>query len=191
MNIGVLAVQGSFKEHGQVLENLVESVNLVRKPSELKTLDGLVIPGGESTTIGDFLGKKGLASVIKPELPIFGTCAGMIVLAKKITGERKKGQSLLKMMDIKMERNAYGRQTESFEADIKLSWDDKPFHGVFIRAPKITNHSPDVTVLARYKDSPVFVRQGNNLACSFHPELTEDDRIHRYFIEEVVKNKEV
>ena len=188
MIVGVLAVQGSFAEHVQVLRGLVEEIRLVRSPEELEGLSGLVIPGGESTTIGDFLGKYGLAESIDDGLPIFGTCAGMILLAKKMVGKQKEGQSLLKKMDITVERNAYGRQTESFEAGVKLDWDARPYPGVFIRAPRITKHAEDVKVLAWRGDTAVLVRQGKYLACSFHPELTDDDRIHRYFIEEVVKN---
>ena len=188
MIVGVLAVQGSFAEHMQVLRGLAVDVRLVRSPEELRGVSALVIPGGESTTIGDFLDKQGLADAIEEGLPIFGTCAGMILLAKKMVGKQKEGQSLLKKMDITVERNAYGRQTESFEADVKLAWDDRPFPGVFIRAPRIAEYSEDVSVLARRGDAAVLVRQGRYLACAFHPELTDDDRIHRYFIEEVAKN---
>ncbi|GBE19165.1 glutamine amidotransferase subunit PdxT [archaeon BMS3Abin16] len=188
MIVGVLAVQGSFAEHMQVLRGLAVDVRLVRSPEELRGVSALVIPGGESTTIGDFLDKQGLGDAIEAGLPIFGTCAGMILLAKKMVGKQKEGQSLLKKMDITVERNAYGRQTESFEADVKLAWDARPFPGVFIRAPRIAEYSEDVSVLARRGDAAVLVRQGRYLACAFHPELTDDDRIHRYFIEEVAKN---
>ncbi len=185
MIIGVLAVQGSFAEHMQVLRGLASEVRLVRSPEELDGLSALVIPGGESTTIGDFLGRHGLAEAINADLPIFGTCAGMIVLAKKMVGKQKEGQSLLKKMDITVERNAYGRQTESFEGEIRLAWDDTPFPGVFIRAPRIAEYAEDVKVLAWRGDAAVLVQQEKYLACAFHPELTDDDRIHRYFIEEV------
>jgi 5'-phosphate synthase pdxT subunit len=186
MIVGVLAVQGSFVEHMQVLRGLVDEVRLVRSSDDLKGLSALVIPGGESTTIGDFLGKHGLSQAIDSNLPIFGTCAGLIILAKKMVGRQKEGQSLLKKMDITVERNAYGRQTESFEAGVKLEWDAQPFSGVFIRAPRIAEYSDDVSVLAWRGDVPVMVRQDRYLACSFHPELTDDERIHRYFIENVV-----
>jgi pyridoxal 5'-phosphate synthase pdxT subunit len=188
MIVGVLAVQGSFAEHMQVLRGLGVDVRLVRSPEELRGVSALVIPGGESTTIGDFLGKEGLADAIDDGLAIFGTCAGMIILAKKMVGKQKEGQSLLKKMDITVERNAYGRQTESFEGEIRLAWDDQPFPGVFIRAPRIAEYAKDVKVLAWRGDVPVMVRQNRYLACSFHPELTDDERIHKYFIEEVVKN---
>ncbi len=188
MIVGVLAVQGSFAEHMQVLRGLAVDVRLVRSPEELRGVSALVIPGGESTTIGDFLDKQGLGDAIEAGLPIFGTCAGMILLAKKMVGKQKEGQSLLKKMDITVERNAYGRQTESFEADVKLAWDDRPFPGVFIRAPRIAEYSKDVSVLAWRGGAAALVQQGRYLGCSFHPELTDDDRIHRYFIEEVAKN---
>jgi 5'-phosphate synthase pdxT subunit len=187
MIVGVLAVQGSFAEHMQVLQGLVEEVRLVRSPDDLKGLTALVIPGGESTTIGDFLGKHGLSQAIDSDIPIFGTCAGLIILAKKMVGKQKEGQSLLKKMDITVERNAYGRQTESFEGEISLQWDDTPFPGIFIRAPRITEYAKDVKVLAWNNKAPVLVQQEKYLACSFHPELTDDVRIHRYFIEEVAK----
>jgi 5'-phosphate synthase pdxT subunit len=186
MIIGVLAVQGSFAEHMQVLSGLVDEVRLVRRTDDLKGLLALVIPGGESTTIGDFLGKHGLSQAIDDGLPIFGTCAGLIILAKKIVGGQKEGQSLLKKMDITVERNAYGRQTESFEGEISLAWSDTPFPGVFIRAPRIAEYTKDVSVLAWHNKAPVLVQQDKYLACAFHPELTDDVRIHRYFIEEVV-----
>jgi 5'-phosphate synthase pdxT subunit len=188
MIVGVLAVQGSFAEHIHVLNGLVEEARLVRKPSELKDLDALIIPGGESTTIGEFLNKRGLATAMNGDLPIFGTCAGLIVLANKLTGKKKEGQGLLKRLEIEVERNAYGRQTESFEDEVRLTWSSAPFRGVFIRAPKILKYSPDVKVLAWRKKTPVLVRQGNNLACAFHPELTSDSRVHKYFIEKVVKS---
>ncbi len=184
MIVGVLAVQGSFYEHKQVLEGLVDEVRLVRRPEELEGVSGLVIPGGESTTIGEFLSSNGLAQAIKDK-PIFGTCAGLIVLASKLRGE-KKGQFLLKMMDAEVERNAYGRQVESFEADLRLDWDKKPYRGVFIRAPKIVKYAPHVKVLAWLDKHPVMIRGGNRMACAFHPELGSDDRIHRYFIDEVI-----
>jgi 5'-phosphate synthase pdxT subunit len=188
MIVGVLAVQGSFAEHIHVLNGLVEEARLVRKPSELKDLNALIIPGGESTTIGEFLDKRGLAKAINEDLPIFGTCAGLIVLANKLIGKKKEGQGLLKRLEIEVERNAYGRQKESFESEILLEWDDKPFQGVFIRAPKIRKYSPDVKVLAWRNKIPVLVRQDKVLASAFHPELTDDVRVHKYFLEEIVKN---
>jgi 5'-phosphate synthase pdxT subunit len=186
MIVGVLAVQGSFAEHMQVLQGLVEEVKLVRRLKDLEGVSGLVIPGGESTTIGDFLEKQRLAQSIKDNLPIFGTCAGLIVLAKNLVGKQKEGQGLLKRMEIEVERNAYGRQMESFEDQICLTWSDKSYNGVFIRAPKIMKYSSKVEVLGWHDTAPVMIRQDKTLACAFHPELTDDARIHRYFIEEVV-----
>jgi 5'-phosphate synthase pdxT subunit len=189
MIVGVLAVQGSFAEHMQALQGLAVEARIVRSLEELERLSALIIPGGESTTIGDFLGKNGLSQAIDSDLPIFGTCAGLIILAKKIIGKRKEGQSLLKKMDITVERNAFGRQTESFEGDVSLAWDRTPFKGVFIRAPRIVEYAKDVKVLAWHNNEPVLIQQEKFLACSFHPELTEDVRIHKYFIEEIVKNE--
>ena len=188
MKVGVLAVQGSFAEHAHVLKGLVEEVRLVRRADELRDISALVIPGGESTTIGGFIGKQDFTAAIGKDLPVFGTCAGLIALAKKIEGRHKEGQGLLKRMDILVERNAYGRQRESFEDEIRLTWDKKPFRGVFIRAPKIIRYSPDVKVLAWHEKDPVLVQQGSDLACAFHPELTDDVRIHKYFIEKVAEN---
>lgn len=189
MIIGVLAVQGSFAEHMHVLEGLVKEVKLVRRPRDLEGVSALVIPGGESTTIGDFLENQRLAMSINNNLPIFGTCAGLIVLAKNLVGKQKGGQGLLKRMEIVVERNAYGRQTESFEDEIRLTWSDKSYNGVFIRAPKIMKYSSNVEVLGWHNKTPVMIRQDKTLACAFHPELTDDVRIHRYFIKEVVKNE--
>jgi 5'-phosphate synthase pdxT subunit len=187
MIIGVLAVQGSFHEHKGVLKDLVEEVRLVRTPEELKGISGLVIPGGESTTIGEFLIKKGISKELEAGIPIFGTCAGLIVLARKLAGKQKNGQGLLKRLDIEVERNAYGRQRESFEGEVSLKWDDTPFPGLFIRAPRIAKFSPDVKILAWLNNAPVMVKQGNVLACAFHPELTSDVRIHQYFIENIIE----
>jgi 5'-phosphate synthase pdxT subunit len=188
MIVGVLAIQGSFDEHMQALKGLVDEVRLVRSPSELEGLSALVIPGGESTTIGRFLKNQRLTQAIPRALPVFGTCAGLIVLAKNLVGRQKEGQGLLKRMEIEVERNAYGPQKESFEGEVQLTWNDEPFQGVFIRAPKIIKYSQDVKVLAWHNSTPVLIRQDSDLACAFHPELTDDDRIHRYFLEEVVKN---
>jgi len=186
MLVGVLSVQGSFMEHAQLLREMGCRVRAVKAVEDLQGLSGLIIPGGESTTIASLLKRNKLAGALPPQLPIFGTCAGMIMLARRLLGRHKEGQGLLKRMDIEVERNAYGRQRESFEADVELSWDARPFRAVFIRAPRIVKHGPDVKVLAWHKATPVLARQGSNLACAFHPELTEDDRVHRYFVEELI-----
>ena len=183
MRIGVLALQGDFEEHCFILKKLgVESVE-VRLPRDLEKLDGIIIPGGESTTIGklarqyQFIDKlKELASCI----PVWGTCAGMVFMAREVGFD----QPVLGVIDMEVERNAFGRQVESFEEDLEIAGLEEPaFPGVFIRAPVVKNVGPNVTVLCRVNDGRIVaVRQGNLMATSFHPELTSDDRLHRYFI---------
>ena len=184
MKVGVLALQGAFREHRVMLEQCgVEAVE-IRKPEELDSVAGLIIPGGESTTIGKMLVDWGLMEKIKSRasegMAIYGTCAGMIVLAKDIIGSN---QPRLGLMDIKVRRNATGRQRESFEADLQVpEFGPEPVRAVFIRAPYIENVGPEVKVLAWVDKHAVVARQGRLLATSFHPELTRDDRIHKYFI---------
>jgi 5'-phosphate synthase pdxT subunit len=169
--IGVLAIQGAFKEHRDMLRSLKVETKEVRTVSDLESLDGLIIPGGESTTILKFLKEGDLYEAIqKSGLPMFGTCAGVIVLAE------------MGLIDIQVERNAYGRQAESFIEKIKLSSDSESFEGVFIRAPKITSVGADVQILGEFENSPVLVQQGNVLVSTFHPELTDDDRVHKLFL---------
>ena len=184
MKIGVLALQGAFREHVEALRELgVEAVE-VRLPEQLNGLDGLIIPGGESTTIGKLAVHYGLQEAItryaQQGRALYGTCAGMIMLSKDIG----RDQPLFGMMDIKVERNAYGRQLDSFETDIEVpDLGDEPFRAVFIRAPRIESVGEGVDVLARLEDgSPVAARQGNMLVTAFHPELTPDLRFHRYFL---------
>ncbi len=184
MKIGVLALQGAFREHVEALRELgVEAVE-VRLPRDLAGIDGLIIPGGESTTIGKLAVHYGLQEAIsryaRQGRPLYGTCAGMIMLSKDIG----RDQPLFGMMDIKVERNAYGRQLDSFETDIQVpALGDDPFPAVFIRAPRIESVGDDVDVLARLDDgTPVAARQGNMLVTAFHPELTPDLRFHRYFL---------
>jgi 5'-phosphate synthase pdxT subunit len=171
--IGVLALQGAFREHAQALERLGVEVVEVRLPEELVGLDGLVIPGGESTTIMRLAQIYGLDEAIRdyPE-PIFGTCAGMIVLDRNHLG----------LADLEVDRNAYGRQVRSFEADVELAGEERPLHGVFIRAPRIRDTGADVEVLAELDGEPVLVREGRLLLASFHPELTGDLRVHELFL---------
>ncbi len=184
MKMGVLALQGDVAEHLSAMKRAIRSrgeVIAVKKAEQVSELDGLVIPGGESTTIGKLIQKYGIDKAIyaKPELAIFGTCAGAILLAKEI--ERYE-QFSLKLMDITVARNAFGRQRESFEVDLTIpALGEKPFHAVFIRAPIITRAGKGVEVLARVDDAIVLARQGRYLACAFHPELTRDSRLHRYF----------
>jgi 5'-phosphate synthase pdxT subunit len=184
MKIGVLALQGAFREHRQMLEGCGCDVIEVRRPHHLEEIKGIILPGGESTTIGKLLNDWGLMDLLREKgqegFPIFGTCAGMIVLAKEIAGSQ---QPRLALMDIRVIRNAYGRQVDSFEMPLAIRGLDKPpFPGVFIRAPYIDQVGPDVEVLATHEDKIVMVRQANLLACSFHPELTGDERVHRYFL---------
>ena len=172
--IGVLALQGNFREHIAVLRRLGADAVEVRKPEELDGLDGLVIPGGESTAITRLSKIYGLEEAIRRFAgPIFGTCAGMILLARDQLG----------LIDVGVERNAYGRQVASFEADLDLAGEEEPLRGVFIRAPRVTEAGPDVEVLAQLEGDPVLLRQGRFLVASFHPELTEDTRVHERFLE--------
>ena len=185
--IGVLALQGAFIEHEKKLRELgVETVE-VRQPDDLENLDGLIIPGGESTTIGKLAVSYGLVEPLREfaaTRPTWGTCAGMIFLAKDIGIDR---QPILGVMDIIVNRNAFGRQIDSFETDLDMSnLPDAPFHAVFIRAPVVTDTAPGVKVLARLEDGQIVaVEQGHLLATAFHPELTDDLRLHRYFVGQI------
>lgn len=186
MKIGVLALQGDFIEHVDVLRRLgVEAVE-VRLPEDLEKLSGLIIPGGESTTIGKLAVNFGLLSPMREFAAggaVWGTCAGMILMAREIGLE----QPLLGLMDIKVQRNAFGRQKESFKADLKVrvleEGESKPFPGIFIRAPKITGVNGRAKVIAALEDgTAVAAQEGKWLVTAFHPELTNDDRFHRYFV---------
>jgi 5'-phosphate synthase pdxT subunit len=184
MKIGVLALQGAFREHRRMLEHCgVETVE-VRKPEELDTVAGLIIPGGESTTIGKLMVEWGLMDKIRSRaaagMAVYGTCAGLILLSKEIAGS---DQPRLGLMDTVVQRNAFGRQRESFEADLFVSeFGEEPVRAVFIRAPYIESAGPAVQVMAEVDGKIVIARQGNLLATAFHPELTKDDRIHKYFL---------
>jgi 5'-phosphate synthase pdxT subunit len=166
MRIGVLAVQGNFREHA----------------ATLRRLDGLVVPGGESTTFMRLMRLYGLDEAVRDFAgPILGTCAGMIVLDRNHLG----------LVDIEVERNAYGRQVASFEADLRLAGDERPLRGVFIRAPRLRESGPDVEVLAQYRGEPVLLRQGRFLVAAFHPELTQDTRVHELFLAAVEEGAHV
>jgi pyridoxal 5''-phosphate synthase, glutaminase subunit Pdx2 len=183
--VGVLALQGAFREHRQVLEQLGCDVVEIRKKSDLKGIHGLIIPGGESTTIGKLLIIDGMGDEIKElaakDLPIFGTCAGMILLSKTIVNSE---QYRLNLMDTIVERNAFGRQVASFETDLLVpAMGTNPLRAVFIRAPYLKEVAPNVGILAEYDGKIVFARQGNLLASAFHPELTPDQRVHKYFLD--------
>lgn len=172
--IGVLALQGAFREHAQALRKLGAEVTEVRLPDDLEGLDGLVIPGGESTSILRLARIYGLDEAIRAfEGPIFGTCAGMILLDRRHLG----------LADLEVDRNAYGRQVKSFEADVRLAGDELPLRGVFIRAPRIRDAGGDVEILGELDGEPVLVRDGRLLLASFHPELTDDLRVHERFLE--------
>jgi len=176
MRIGVLALQGNFREHAAMLRRLGAEAVEVRKPEQLRGLDGLVVPGGESTTFLRLMRLYGLDAAIRSfEQPVFGTCAGMIVLDRDHLG----------LVDLAVDRNAYGRQVASFEADLELAGEDAPLRGVFIRAPRVRDVGEDVEVLAEHDGEPVLVRQGRFLVASFHPELTEDTRVHELFLDAV------
>jgi pyridoxal 5'-phosphate synthase pdxT subunit len=183
--IGVLALQGDVIEHLKMLQRLgVEAIE-VRTPGDLAQVDALIIPGGESTTIGKLAVEYGLDRAIparvKDGMPVYGTCAGMIALSKEASGGEPP---LLRLMNIAVRRNAYGRQVDSFETDLEVpALGGPPLHAVFIRAPMIENVGPGVEVLASLGGKPVLARQGNMLVSAFHPELTSDDRVHRYFVE--------
>jgi 5'-phosphate synthase pdxT subunit len=174
MRIGVLAVQGNFREHAAVLRRLGAEPVEVRKPGQLDGLDGLIIPGGESTAIMRLVRLYGLEDVIREfSRPLFGTCAGMILLDRNHLG----------VVDLEVARNAYGRQVASFEADLELEGDERPLRGVFIRAPRVAEAGPEVEVLAELDGEPVLLRDGRVLVASFHPELTDDTRVHERFLD--------
>lgn len=182
--IGVLSFQGDFGRHAGRLEELGAEVVSVRTPETVEQIEGLVIPGGESTTIGMLMDRFGLLeatrSAAKNGMPLFGTCAGAILLAEKI---RDSDQPRLGLIEMEIERNAYGRQVDSFEASFDATvFDGEPLRAVFIRAPIITEVSDSVEIIAVYEDRPVVVRQGKFLAATFHPELTDDTRLHDYFL---------
>lgn len=185
--VGVLAVQGAFSEHEDALRAVGADTLQVRVPDGLEGLDGLVIPGGESTTIGLVAGRSGLLErirrLIDAGLPVFGTCAGMIMLARATTSG---GQALIGGMDTVVRRNAFGRQVASFETDLEMPvLGEAPMPAVFIRAPWIEAHGPDVEILAEVRGHPVAARQGNMLVTAFHPEFTDDRRVHALFVDMV------
>lgn len=184
VRIGVLALQGDYAAHQSMLDSVSGvATSLVRDVDELGAVEGLVLPGGESTTIGKLLVRTGLDEAIKRRaaegMPLYGTCAGMILLARTIVGS---DQPRLGLLDVTVARNAFGRQVDSFEADIAVpAMCDTPVRGVFIRAPYVTEVSAGVEVLARFNDLIVGVRQGSIMATAFHPELTSDARLHEAF----------
>jgi 5'-phosphate synthase pdxT subunit len=182
LRIGVLAVQGNFREHAAVLRRLGAEPVEVRKAEQLDGLDGLIIPGGESTAITRLMRLYGIEDALRRfERPVFGTCAGMILLDR----------DHLALVDVAVSRNAYGRQVASFEADLELEGEDEPLRGVFIRAPRVTEAGPEVEVLAEHEGEPVLLRDGRFLVASFHPELTDDTRVHERFLQLVEEERYV
>jgi 5'-phosphate synthase pdxT subunit len=189
VKVGVLALQGAFREHIVSLEALGTDALAVRLPDQLEGCDGLIIPGGESTAIGKLMDTYGFYEAIPRRhaegMAIWGTCAGAILLAKQVL-DALPDQHSLQLMDIAIRRNAYGRQVDSFEADLDVEGLDAPFTGVFIRAPWIESVGEGVQIIAHHAGRIVAARAGDLLATSFHPELTGDPRFHRLFLDDVV-----
>lgn len=188
MTVGILALQGDFREHEAILGRMGVATRQVRQPKHLTEVDRLIIPGGESTTIGTLMVIDQLLEPIRTRaiegMPLWGTCAGAILMAKTIAEGRPVGQPALALMDLTARRNAFGRQLDSFEADLQIDQlGATPIHAIFIRAPILESPGPLVRILATLEDgSIVAAQQGHLLATCFHPELTNDDRLHRYFL---------
>ncbi|OPA73491.1 glutamine amidotransferase subunit PdxT [Paenibacillus selenitireducens] len=184
MKVGVLALQGAVAEHIRSIEQAGATGVIVKRVEQLEELDGLIIPGGESTTIGKLMRKYDFIDAVRQfsaqGKPIFGTCAGLIVLAERIEGQ---DDAHLGLMDMTVARNAFGRQRESFETDLPVKGIEEPIRAVFIRAPLITQVGPEVEVLSTFNGEIVTARQGHLLAASYHPELTDDYRLHQYFLD--------
>jgi 5'-phosphate synthase pdxT subunit len=185
ITIGVLAVQGAVEPHTKMLERLGVEAIAIRFPEEIDKIDGLIIPGGESTTVGKLMARYGIDKKIidraKAGMPIMGTCTGMILLAKDIVGS---SQQRLGLMNCTVLRNAFGRQVDSFEANLKIEQiGEQEFRAVFIRAPYAVSTGENVKILATCEGNAVLIKQGNLLGCAFHPELTDDTRVHEYFVQ--------
>jgi 5'-phosphate synthase pdxT subunit len=186
MKIGVLALQGDVREHCEALDRAGATPVPIRYAEEIAGVEAMVVPGGESTTIGKLIDRFGLLEPLtdraRAGMPLYGTCAGAILLAGEIAGDQDAPHRM-GLMDMTVRRNAYGRQVDSFESDLHIEGVDQPFRAVFIRAPSIERVGDAVEVLARHGDAPVLVRQGNLLASTFHPEMTGDNRVHELFLE--------
>lgn len=185
MLVGILALQGDFEAHGRVFSDLGHDVRFVRRPAELEGIDALVLPGGESTTMLNFLAEGGFLerlAAAAATLPVYATCAGLILLAREVLSPAQESLSLL---DVTVERNGWGRQVASFVGTVDAPALGGTVEAVFIRAPRIRRVGPGVSVVGRLGEEPVLVRQGNLLAATFHPELTADDRVARYFAEQI------
>lgn len=192
VKVGILALQGAFIEHYNFLKNFdfVDPI-LVKKKEEIDLVDGIIIPGGESTTIGKLMERYEILDYLREKIkngfPVFGTCAGLILLSKKIDGDYN--QPLLGVLDVVIKRNAFGSQRESMEIDLDVKGLDKPFRAIFIRAPVVKEVGNSVEILASVDEGPVFVKENNILGSSFHPELTDDVRIHKMFIDIILKRR--
>jgi pyridoxal 5'-phosphate synthase pdxT subunit len=189
MRIGVLALQGDFAKHIAVLQRLGVDTQEVRKPEDLAVCDGLIIPGGESTSMIrqlDFIGLREPLLAFAKEKPLFGTCAGLILMAKQV---ENSSMATLGLLDIAVARNAYGRQVESFQSEVPLEIKNEKafFPAIFIRAPRIIEVADNVEVFAKLGEEPILIRQGHYLGATFHPELTTDLQIHKYFIDMIKK----
>jgi len=187
VNIGILGVHGSREEHALALKSLGAPSIVLRSPEDFKKIDGIILPGGESTSFGRLLQWSNLLTPLKKaifeqNIPVFGTCAGAILLSQK------GSEYGLSALDIEINRNAYGRQIDSFSESIQIDTDPTPFHAVFIRAPQILSCGKEVQILASYNKTPVLVQEKNRLACTFHPELTKDFRIHDRFLSLCIKH---
>ena len=185
MKVGVLGLQGDVREHVAAVERLGAAPVVVKRPAEIDDVSGMIIPGGESTTIGKLLQRFGLLEPLtaraRAGMPLYGTCAGMILMAARITGDHPAPHRL-GVLDVTVRRNAYGRQSDSFETELHLKGDDVPLPATFIRAPVVEEVGPGVEVLAEHDGLPVLVREGRFLASSFHPEMNADDRVHELFL---------
>lgn len=193
--VGVLALQGAFREHQHILASLGAEVREVRLPEDIRGLQALVMPGGESTTMGTLMENYGLAAPLREfaqEKPVLATCAGLIVLARCISGNRRSDQLNLGLLDVTAERNGFGRQVDSFEAQVQVlapaPGAPYEFPGVFIRAPRITSVGEGATIMAVLEGEPVGVIQGRIMALTFHPELTADMRLHAFFLDLVTES---
>jgi 5'-phosphate synthase pdxT subunit len=181
--VGVIAIQGDFDKHIHAVERCGAEAVEVRTPEDLDGVDRVIVPGGESTTVGMLMHRFGLGEALKERasqgMPIWGTCMGMILMARAVEG---RSQYTLDLLDVAIERNAFGAQVHSFEDEVRIKGLSKPVTAVFIRAPVVTSLGPEVELLAEYKGRIVAVRQGNRIGTSFHPELTEDTRLHEWFL---------
>jgi 5'-phosphate synthase pdxT subunit len=194
LKIGVLSLQGDFKNHIDILKELNINVKEVKYSNDFDSLDGLIIPGGESTAISNLIVQQGLYEVIEKFVntkPVYGTCAGLILLSSRIMDSNnfKKNINLFKVLDIEIERNGWGRQIDSFVQEIKIKPFKKDYKAIFIRAPKIKSLHKSIEILSEFSDTPVMIKKGYILGTTFHPELTKDIRVHEYFINMVKEYK--